>query len=401
MKNPTPAELSALKARAAQIAESLPPVRYGEDGRLDAQSRDAFDKLARRVLRRYGAIGASLVLCHPTGESDVFTYGYARLKPCMPVTEKTCFRVASVSKLVMAFGALALCERGVLDLDRDISDYLGYPVRNPRHPDAIVTSRMLLTHTAAIRDEGNYSTRGMQGDCTLRELLGDAQNWLDAVPGASFHYTNLGAGVMGCVMEAASGETFESVMQRCVFKPLSIRASYAPSLIVPHDDLADGYGVRVPLLPPKRKYDAAALCQNPAPVYSPERDYLIAAGRMITDSHGLSRLVRLLGDGGGIGVLSGESLSMMRSPQDGLGGVGTCARGLNTAFLPGVFDGFDPVGHQGVAYGMCAELFADPARHAGVGLMTSGVMLVRQNPPLMNAGFELLSLAFGCMAHAN
>jgi len=46
---------------------------------------------------------------------------------------------------------------------------------------------------------------------------------------------------------------------------------------------------------------------------------------------------------------------------------------------------------------MCAELFADPQRDAGVGVMTSGVRLVKQ-PPLMRAGFDLLALGFGALS---
>ena len=401
MKNPTTAELAALRARAARIEATLPPVHADESGALDAQSRDAFFARASRVLKKYGAVGASLVLCHPSGAVDAFPYGYARLRPRVSVTENTCFRVASVSKLVMALGAMALCERGTLDLDRDVSDYLGYPVKSPHAPDVPVTPRMLLTHTSGICDEGSYGTRGMQPGCTLGELLADPRNWRDAPPGAAFHYSNLGAGAMGSAMEAASGETFEVIMQRLVFAPLGVRASYAPSLILPHGDLADGYGVRLPLLPPRRKYAAEALSARPAPSYDPERDSLIAAGRMMTDSAGMASLIRLLADDGSLGVLTGDSLAAMRAAQDGVGGIGRCGRGLSVAFLPGVFEGFDAVGHQGVAYGMCAELFADPATGAGVGLMTSGVMLARRNPPLMSAGFELLALGFACLRAAH
>ena len=91
----------------------------------------------------------------------------------------------------------------------------------------------------------------------------------------------------------------------------------------------------------------------------------------------------------------------MRPPQDGLGGVGQIGRGLNTAALPGVFPGFSPVGHQGVAYGMCAELFADPTTGAGVGVMTSGTRLNRDTPPLMRVGFDLLTLGFASLRGAD
>ena len=182
---------------------------------------------------------------------------------------------------------------------------------------------------------------------------------------------------------------FDDILKARVFDPLAVRASYDPRRIVPANDLADGYSVRG-IFPPRLRYNAAALAARPPEPFDPERDYLIAAGRMITDSAGMEKLVRLLGSKDGMGVLSPASLDMMRSPQ------GNAGRGLNVAFLPDVFDGFSPVGHQGVAYGMCAELFADPASGAGVGVMTSGVRLVRQ-APLMRAGFDLLALGFASL----
>lgn len=318
----------------------------------------------------------------------------------MPVTASTCFRIASVSKLVMSFGALALAERGLLSLDQEISEYLGYPVHNPHAPDTPVTLRMLLTHTAAIHDDGNYGTRGMQPGCTLKELLSNPINWLPRAPGDAFTYSNLGAGAAGCVMERAAGLPFDAIMQKYVFAPLGVRASYDPRAISPTDDLADGYSMRG-ILPPVRKYDAAVLAARPKEPFDPERDYLIAAGRMITDSDGMAALIRLLASDGCVGgtrILKAESISDMRAPQDGQGGILACGRGLNTAYLPGVFPGYDAVGHQGVAYGMCAELFADPARGCGVGVMTSGTRLVK-TPPLMRAGFDLLALGFAALGN--
>lgn len=395
MKNPTPAQLGALRERARSIAGTLPPLQRAADGRLTPESRQILAGLAQRILRRNRAVGAALVLCAPGGADDVFCYGHARLPARVPVREETCFRVASVSKLVMSFGALSLSEAGMLDLDADISSLLGYPARNPAAPDVPVTPRMLLTHTASLRDEGAYGTRGMQPGCTLRELLCDPASWLPQPPGGSFHYSNLGAGVMGVIMELAARQPFDDIMQARVFNPLSIRATYDPRRVSPADDLADGYAVRT-FLPPHRKYDAAALSSAApsASPFDPEHDFLIAAGRMITDSRGMARLIRLLASHGEMGVLSAKSLDLMRAPQDGIGGIAQAGRGLNVAFLPGIFPGASPVGHQGVAYGMCAELFADPGTGAGVGLMTSGIRLLRDTPPLMRAGFDLLALGF-------
>jgi len=399
MKNASPDELRALRARAGHIARSLPPLERGADGSLTAESRRILEHRIGTVLRRHRAVGASVVICPPVGKADIFHHGYARLHPKTPVTASTCFRVASVSKLVMSFAALSLCESGQLDLDCDISQYLSYPVRHPAFPDTPVTMRMLLTHTAAITDDGPYGTRGMEPGCTLSELLAHPGSWRASEPGKAFHYTNLGAGAAGVIMECASGMPFDDILLERVFSPLSIRASYDPRWIEPVGDLADGYSVRG-VLPPRLRYDAARLAARPPEAFDPERDYLIAAGRMITDSRGMEQLIRLLASKDGMGVLSGQSLAMMRAPQDGAPGIAAAGRGLNTAFLPDVFPGFSPVGHQGVAYGMCAELFADPATGAGVGVMTSGVRLVRQ-APLMRAGFDLLALGFAAMNAKN
>ncbi len=394
MKNASCAQLLALKSRAAQISGRLPPLSRRPDGALTPKSRAAVEAAARRILQKNGAVGASLVLCPPGGGTEALCFGSARLHPRRSVTPKTCFRVASISKLVMTFGALSLCADGLLDLDGDLSALLGYRVRSPHAPDVPVTLRMLLTHTSGLRDEGAYGTRGMQSGCTLRELLEAPENWLPARPGAAFHYSNLGAGAAGVAMELAAGMPFDDLMQSRVFAPLGIRASYDPRRIAPAGDLADGYRVR--LLLPRRAYDAAALAARPPEPFCPERDYLIAAGRLILDSSAMAALIRLLASRDGLGVLPPELLTLMRTCQDGLGGIEQAGRGLNTAFLPDVFPGFSPVGHQGVAYGMCAELFADPERGAGVGVMINGVRLVRQ-PPLMRAGFDLLALGFAAI----
>ena len=380
MKNLTDDQREALRDRARRVVRAGEPIK----------------EAVRRVAKENRIVGLSLVLCHPGGRDETICLGRARMKPDVPVIETTCFRAASVSKLVMTFGALALMEDGLLQLDTDVSSLLGFSVRHPAHPDVPVTLRMLLTHTSAIRDEGNYGTRGMESSCTLSELLSDPQNWLPTAPGEAFHYSNLGAGAAGCVIERAANLPLETIMQQRVFKPLGIRASYDPRKISPAGDLADGYSVRG-ILPPKRRYNAAFLAARPPQETPPGTDYLCAAGRMITDSRGMAALVRLLASKDGMGVLSPDSLALMRTKQDGMGGISSCGRGLNVAFLPGVFPGADVLGHQGVAYGMCAELFADPARGCGVGLLTSGARLV-QTPPLMRAGFDLLALGFAAIS---
>lgn len=96
----------------------------------------------------------------------------------------TLVRVASISKLVTALGVMRLVEAGTLDLDRDMSAYLGWRLRNPAWPDAPATLRMLVSHTSSLVDVGdNYAVPLGRSQ---PPAIGPA-NWSAHPPGTWFH----------------------------------------------------------------------------------------------------------------------------------------------------------------------------------------------------------------------
>lgn len=132
-------------------------------------------------------------------------------------------RIASISKLIMALTALRLVDEGKLDLDRDVSDYLGWQLRSPYHPDAPVTLAHLLSHRAGLSDAAGYSIP--LGE-SLEAKLADPQAWRDTGPSgeAAFEYANLGSPIVATALEAASGERYDRLVERLVFKPLGVKA---------------------------------------------------------------------------------------------------------------------------------------------------------------------------------
>jgi CubicO group peptidase (beta-lactamase class C family) len=140
------------------------------------------------------------------------------------VTADDPVRVASVSKLVVAMGVMRMVEAGQLDLDRDVSDYLGWRLRNPGFPETPLTLRMLLSHTAGVRDANDY--RVPLGK-TVQAALADPKAWeAKHAPGRYFAYSNLNFPIVGSIMERVSGERLDALMQRLVLKPLSIEGCY-------------------------------------------------------------------------------------------------------------------------------------------------------------------------------
>ena len=132
-------------------------------------------------------------------------------------------RIASISKLIMALTALRLVDEGKLDLDRDVSDYLGWKLRSPHHPDAPVTLTHLLMHRAGLSDAGGYVIP--LGE-SLEARLADPAAWREVGPPgeAAFEYANLGSPLVATALEAASGERYDRLVERLVFKPLGVKA---------------------------------------------------------------------------------------------------------------------------------------------------------------------------------
>ena len=153
----------------------------------------------------------------------------------LPVEPDTKFRVASISKSVVAIGAMILVERGLLDLDRDLSDYLGFELRNPSFPGDAVTAAMLLSHTSSVRDSGGYIiplpytledfvVHGIEGVGALRWAT--PIDGRDVAPGRYFCYSNLNYGILATVMERVSGARFDRYMRDAVLSPLGIDGSF-------------------------------------------------------------------------------------------------------------------------------------------------------------------------------
>lgn len=105
-----------------------------------------------------------------------------------------------------------MVDAGVIDLDRDVSGYLGWRLRNPAFPDNPISLRLLLSHQASLLDGADEYVIPL-GD-TLRDRLAAPQLWDSAhAPGSGrFHYANMNFPVVASVIEAATGERFDRVM---------------------------------------------------------------------------------------------------------------------------------------------------------------------------------------------
>lgn len=159
----------------------------------------------------------------------------------LPVTPDTKFRVASISKTTVALAAMRLVERGQLELDRDVSEYLGWRLRNPHWLETPITSAMLLSHCSSLRDGDNYNlplprriedffregTDVYEGGAHYARPEKDR----DLAPGRFFAYCNLNTGIMGTILERVTRKRFDLFMGDELFSPLGLDAAFNPNLL--------------------------------------------------------------------------------------------------------------------------------------------------------------------------
>jgi CubicO group peptidase (beta-lactamase class C family) len=158
------------------------------------------------------------------GETSAIASGPADLASGRPLTVDDPVRVASISKLVTAIGVMRLVEEGRLDLDADVSERLGWKLRNPAFPDSPITLRLLMSHRSSLTDNVDYV---LPFDADLRTVLADPKAWdSEHAPGGFFRYANFNFPVVAAVMERATGERFDRLMDRLVLAPMKLEACF-------------------------------------------------------------------------------------------------------------------------------------------------------------------------------
>ena len=192
---------------------------------------------------QYNCVAVSLVVYDGiTRDYYTYQYGFKALNTRSPVDEDTKFRVASLAKLVAVICAMSLVEAGLLDLDVDISEYLGFSVRNPNFPDTIITSRMLIQHTSSIYDSGQYTNANDRNlPSTTKRLLDTGVCYEYWEPGTKFVYSNFGYSVLGLVCEYVSEKRFNTLSKEIIFEPLGIDAAFLPSSLIDKTNIAAIY----------------------------------------------------------------------------------------------------------------------------------------------------------------
>lgn len=178
-----------------------------------------------------------IAACVVKGDSIVWSgaYGYANIEMEKPMSIESLINIASISKTITATAIMQLWEKGNLELDVDIGNYLHFGVRNPYFPDLPITIRQLLTHTSSIADAPSIKIGYQCGDpdTSLKEWISNyfkptglyydsTANFHEEAPDSLREYSNVGFGLLGLIVEEVAGVSFNSYVQQNIFNPLKM-----------------------------------------------------------------------------------------------------------------------------------------------------------------------------------
>jgi CubicO group peptidase (beta-lactamase class C family) len=245
----------AVGAARAQATPGAKPAAFPDHGEplreVPRGSTEVFvrtlDQVMPELMADYGTSAAvALVIDHG---KVVASRAWGEAAPGVPVTADSVFGVASLSKLVTAWGFQTLVDRGRIDLDQPASKYLTAEQKAalPFDTDHL-TPRQLLSHTAGL--SGHSAGEYWPGDrlpSVMDELCARSANGAPNVrilrpPGSGWAYSGSGYGVLQIIAENISGKPFAAFLDEAVFQPLGMTRSFfgnpetTPGRVVRHLD---------------------------------------------------------------------------------------------------------------------------------------------------------------------
>lgn len=191
-------------------------------------------------------------------------FGKANLQHGVDMGSETVSRVGSISKPVAAVAAMALWDRGKLDLDAPIATYLpDYPARN-----AGITMRQLMSHTAGVRHyRGEEFLSNEPYEDVFSPMAVFREDSLLFAPGSEYSYSTYGWTVVSAVTEAADAErTWVEILEQEVALPLGLmrlQPEWRDSVIAGHasfyDRADDGTWTNAPAVDVSNKWAGGGL----------------------------------------------------------------------------------------------------------------------------------------------
>jgi CubicO group peptidase (beta-lactamase class C family) len=199
---------------------------------------DAIDDYLESEMKKLGIPGLSLAVVQNGRLVKSAGYGLSDVETGVRATPESAFKVASISKPIIATAVMLLAQRGRLNLDDAVPQYL------PDAPAswANITIRQLLSHTSGlVRDPLDYHPYTEQQPVAVIRSASSLP--LQSKPGEKWSYSNIGYYILAEIITKASGTPWNDFIVRELFDPAGLTSTRLTSVPAIIPNRARGYEI--------------------------------------------------------------------------------------------------------------------------------------------------------------
>lgn len=297
-------------------------------------------------------------------------FGVKNLETGEKIDAQSIFRIASISKSFTATAFMQLVEEGKVTLESDVSDLMGFTVRNPKYPETVITLEMLLSHTSSLNDTQGYFTLDVINPATNPNTTAC---YNDYEPGKGYQYCNLNFNMAGTILEKLSGERFDHYIVNHILNPLGLYGGYNIdaldstrfAILYSYNPENDSLEAQPGAYRSRAEDIANYVTGYSTPIFSPTGGMKIsttdlAKYMMVHMNYGIY-------PGAEERIISEESSKNMQTPRSEDEHYGL-ALWRTTEYIPEI----ELVGHTGSAYGLRSAMFFHSEEKYGFVVISSG-----------------------------
>ena len=322
----------------------------------------------QQIFKEEKVVGLSVAVVKNNKIIYANSFGSSNIETGTPLTNNNIFRIASISKSFSASSIMQLVEAGKLDLNEDVSNLVGFKIRNPKYPETVITLKLLLSHLSSINDSEGYFSL---------DYINPAKNpnwqkcYNDYEPGKGYQYCNLNFNMVGTIIERTSGERFDQYVKHHILDPLGLYGGYCVdsldktkfATIYDYNVDSAKFIVSPNAYAPRSEEIANYTMGYSTPVFSPTGGMKISA----TDLAKYMTMHMNYGKYKGGRIMSKRSSKLMQTPLSEEEHYGFAIE--NTIRM---VDGIHLTGHTGSAYGLYSAMYFDPRKKFGIVVISNG-----------------------------
>lgn len=362
--------MNVLKSRISFLSKCLMIVVL-ISSTLACGTQQNVEEEINKIMEEYNTVGLSVAVVKDNEIIYTKAFGLKDIENDVALSSDDIFRIASISKSFTTTSMMQLIEQGKASLDDDVSDLVGFKVRNPAFPNTVITLRMLLSHSSSINDSNGYFTLDVINPAVNEDW---AKSYTNVEPGSAYDYCNLCYNMAGAIIERKSDVRFDNYVKENILDPLNLYGGFLADVLdsskfaqIYNVDVETGEASHSPSAYSinRKRFDNYILGYS-APTLSPTGGMKIS----VPDLAKYMMMHMNKGTSEGVEIISTQSANAMQSEVIEMYPLSSYGLALRT--VEDLIPGETLKGHTGSAYGLYSSMFFHPEKKYGMVVITNG-----------------------------